>query len=112
MHTTRPKNIQIEYSFFLDLISYVFTHEDSKDPAYQRITDAFHRKLEAMERHHLYSLYKTGASEDIRRKAREDYLEVIGLWSSSRWGDSQDANITHNPNVLFPDFDADRGTNS
>ena len=23
MHATRPKNIQIEYSFFLDLISYV-----------------------------------------------------------------------------------------
>ena len=107
MHATRPRNIQIEYSFFLDLISYAFIHEDSEDPAYQRITDAFHRKLEAMERHHLYSLYKSGASEDIRRKAREEYLKVIGLRDSFRWGDSQDTNVAHDPNVLFPDFDVD-----
>ena len=112
MHTTRPRNIQIEYSFFLDLISYAFIHEDSEDPAYQRITDAFHRKLESMERHYLYSLYKSGASEDIRRKAREEYLEMIGLRDSSRWGDSQDANIVHNPNMLFPDFEAERGIDS
>ena len=107
MHTTRPKSIQIEYSFFLDLVSYAFMHEDLEDPGYQRITDAFHRKLEAMERHHLYSLYKSGATEEVRSKARENYLEAIGLRDSFRWKDSQDANVTHNPNVLFPDFDAD-----
>ena len=107
MHATRPKSIQIEYSFFLDLVSYAFMHEDSADPGYQRITDAFHRKLEAMERHHLYSLYKSGASEDIRRKAREEYLEAIGLRISFRWEDVQDANVAHDPNVLFPDFDVD-----
>ena len=107
MHVTRPKSIQIEYSFFLDLVSYAFMHEDSADPGYQRIVTAFHRKLEAMERHYLYSLYKSGVTEDIRRKARSEYLEVIGLPDSLRWGDGQDANVAHNPNVLFPDFDAD-----
>ena len=107
MHTTRPKSIQIEYSFFLDLVSYAFMHEDSEDPAYQRINTAFRRKLEAMERHHLYSLYKSGVSECIRRKAREEYLGAIGLLDSFRWGDGQDVNVTHNPNVLFPDTDAD-----
>lgn len=107
MHANRPKNIQIEYSFFLDLISYAFMHEDSEDPAYQRIDVAFHRKLEAMERHHLYSLYKSGATEETRSKAREDYLEAIGLRDSFRWRDRQDANVTHNPDVLFPDSNAD-----
>ena len=107
MYTNRPKNIQIEYSFFLDLISYTFTHEDSEDPVYQRINAAFHRKLEAMERHHLFSLYKSGATEEVRRKARKDYLEAIGLKDSLCWGDNQDANVIHNPAVLFPDFDND-----
>ena len=106
MHATKPTNIQIEYSFFLDLVSYAFLHEDSADPGYQRIATAFHRKLEALERHHLYSLYKSGATEDIRRKAREEYLEAIGLRDSFRWGDGQDVNVAHNPNVLFPDDDA------
>ena len=112
MRANRPKNIQIEYSFFLDLISYAFMHEDAADPAYQRINTAFRRKLEAMERHHLYSLYKSGATEDIRQKAREEYLEAIGLRDSLRWSNGQDANVAHNPNVLFPDTDADRGINS
>lgn len=112
MHATRPKSIQIEYSFFLDLVSYAFMHEDSADPGYQRIAAAFHRKLEAMERHHLYSLYKSGATEEIRSKAREDYLEAIGLQDSFRRGDKLDANVTHNPDVLFPDTDADRGIDS
>ena len=112
MHANRPKNIQIEYSFFLDLISFAFMHEDSEDPAFQRIATAFYRKLEAMERHHLYSLYKSGATEDIRRKAREEYLEAIGLRDSLRWSNGQDANVAHNPNVLFPDNDADRGIDS
>ena len=107
MCTNKPKNIQIEYSFFLDLISYAFMHEDSEDPVYQRINVAFHRKLEAMERHHLYSLYKSGATEEIRSKARGDYLEAIGLHDSYRWEDKQDANVIHNPAVLFPDFDND-----
>ena len=107
MHATRPKSIQIEYSFFLDLVSYAFMHEDSADPGYQRIVTAFHRKLEAMERHHLYSLYKSGVNEDIRRKARSEYLAAIGLRDSLRWGDCQDANVAHNPNVLFPDTDTD-----
>ena len=107
MHATIPNNIKIEYSFFLDLISYAFMHEDSADPAYQRINTAFHRKLEAMERHYLYSLYKSGATEEIRSKAREDYLEAIGLRYSFRWIDKHYANVTHNPDVLFPDFDAD-----
>ena len=43
---------------------------------------------------------------------REDYLEAIGLRDSFRWGAKQDANVTHNPDVLFPDFDVDRGNDS
>lgn len=109
MRANSPKNIQIEYSFFLDLISYAFMHEDSADPAYQRINTAFRKKLEAMERHHLYSLYKSGATEEIRSKAREDYLEAIGLQDSFRWENKPDANVTHNPDVLRPEFDTDQG---
>ena len=108
MNATRPKSIQIDYSFFLDLISYTFMHEDSEDPAYERIICAFQRKLAAMERHNFYSLYKSGASEDIRRKAREEYLEAVGLSDAFRWKDGQDVNVTHEPNALLPDCNAIR----
>ena len=107
MHATRPRNIQIEYSSFLDLISYAFLHEDSDDPGYQRITAAFRRKLEAMERHDLYSLYKSGASEDIRRKAREEYLDMLGIRDAFCWNSSQDVNVTHDLDAMIPDPHAD-----
>ena len=96
MHAPRVKNIQIEYSFFMDLIAYAFLHEDSDDPAYQRIDAAFRRKLEAMERHSLYTAYKTGPTEESRQKAREEYLELAGILASSRWSANCDINVTHN----------------
>lgn len=109
MHATRPKNIQIEYSFFLDLISYAFLHEDSNDIGYQRIVAAFRRKLEAMERHDLYSLYKSGASEDLRQKAREEYLDMLGIRESLRWNSNQDVNVAHDLDAMIPDLHSDRG---
>ena len=46
------------------------------------------------------------------QKSSEDYLEAIGLRDSFRWEDYQDTNVTHNPNVLFPDSDAAKGADS
>ena len=101
MYTTRPKSIQIEYSFFLDLISHAFQHGDPDDPCFRRIDSAFHRKLEAMERHELYSLYKSGASEEIRDKAREEYLEAIGLRDAYHWSANRDINVVRDPDVML-----------
>ena len=56
---------------------------------------------EAMMRHDLYSLYKSGADEEIRAKARQEYIDAIGLSDSFRWNQSQDVNVTHSDAVIF-----------
>ena len=111
MDVTRPKCIQIEYAFFLDLISYASLHEDLNDPTYHRIVTSFHKKLEAMERHDLYSLYKSGASEGIRQNARKEYLDMLGIRNAFRWNDSQDVNVTRDPDALIFPLYEDRGAN-
>ena len=101
MTTARPKSIQIDYDFYLDLISHAFTHGDPDDPCFCHIVSAFHRKLEAMERHELYSLYKSGATREIREKAREDYLKAIGLYDAYRWSVHHDINIMHDLDAML-----------
>ncbi len=101
MSASRPRSIQIDYDFYLDLISYAFAHGDSVDPCFCRIVSAFHRKLEAMERHELYSLYKSGASKDIRDKAREDYLVAIGLHEAFHWNADHDVNVMHDLDAML-----------
>lgn len=101
MSTARPRNIQIDYDFYLDLISYAFQHGDPDDPCFCHIVSAFHRKLEAMERHELYSLYKSGATAEIREKAREDYLRTIGLYDAYRWSTAHDVNVMHDLDAML-----------
>ncbi|MBQ9708708.1 MAG: complexin-2 [Firmicutes bacterium] len=101
MQIDRPKSIQITYSFYQDLISHAFLHGDPDDPCFRRIEVAFHRKLEAMERHDLYSLYKSGATPEIRSKARDEYLEAIGLRDAYRWYATHDVNVTRDPDVML-----------
>ncbi len=103
MFTAKPKNIQIERAFFFELISYAYLHVDLDDPAFQRIDAAFHRKLEAMERHSLYTTYKTGPTQESRQKAREEYLELAGVFDSCRWPAGHDLNVTRHPDAdLLP----------
>ena len=107
MHTTRPKSIQIEFSFFLDLFFFILEHDDPDDPKYCRIRAAFQHKIDAMERHNLYSLYKSGASEVIRRKARKEYLDRLGIRDAFHWNSSQDVNVTHDLDAMTSDLHAD-----
>lgn len=101
MHIDPPKKIQIDYSFYQDLISHAFLHGDPDDPCFRRIETAFYRKLEAMEKHDLYTLYKSGASPEIRNKAREEYLEAIGLRDAYRWCATHDVNVMRDPDAML-----------
>lgn len=44
-----------------------------------------HRKIDAMEKHELYSQSKTAQTEDEREKARQEYLDRVGMDSDFRW---------------------------
>lgn len=46
-------------------------------------------------RHTLYSLYKAGATEEIRKQAREGYLDAAGILEAFQWTAEQDVNVTH-----------------
>ena len=95
MLTHKPKTIQIDFDLFEDLYVYSARHTEPDDLQYKRITAAVKKKLEELMKHELYSLYKSGASEEIRKKARDEYLDAAGIMDSFRWSTEQDMNITH-----------------
>ena len=95
MLTHKPKTIQIDYDFFEDLYVYAARHAEPDDLQYKRITMAVKKKLEALMKHELYTLYKAGASEEIRKKARDEYLDAANILESFRWSAEQDMNVTH-----------------
>ena len=91
----RPQNILLDYELFVDLYVYACRHSEQDDLQFKRLYAGVRKKLEAMMRHDLYSLYKTGANEETRAKARQEYLDAIGLSDSFRWNAEQDVNVTH-----------------
>ena len=93
------KHIQLDFEFFMDLYVYACRHEDPDDLQYQRICLCARKKIEAMLRHDLYSIYKSSASEEARKEARRRYLDAIGLQEGFYWPDDQDLNVMHS----FPD---------
>lgn len=94
MLTHKPKTIQIDFDLFEDLYLYSARHAEPDDLQYKRITMAVKKKLNALMRHVLYTLYKAGASEEIRNKARDEYLDAADIMESFRWSVEQDVNVT------------------
>ena len=48
-------------------------------------------------RHDLYTLYKTGALQEERARARSKYLDAIGLPGCWQWTDETDVNVSRTP---------------
>ena len=92
---SKPREIRIDYSLFVDLYVYACRHSEQDDLQFKRLYAGVHRKLKAMMHHDLYSLYKSGADKVTRAKARQEYLDAIGLSDSFRWNQEQDVNVTH-----------------
>ena len=92
---TRPKNLLISYELFLDMIDYIADHPDTSDHRLDDIIKAVSDKLEAMARRDLYTLYKTGASKEVRALAKEQYMDIMGIPSSYRWSNEYDVNVQY-----------------
>ncbi len=93
---SKLKSILLDYDLFVDLFVYACRHPVPDDLQFKRLCAGVRKKLEAMTRHDMYSLYKSGANEQIRGNARQDYLNAIGLLDSFQWRPDQDVNVTHN----------------
>ena len=95
MLTNTPKTIQIDFDLFEDLYVYAARHAEPDDLQFKRISAAVKKKLDALMRRTLYSLYKAGVSEEIREQAREEYLDAACILEAFQWKAEQDVNVTH-----------------
>ena len=55
------------------------------DDVLLEIKKGLEEKMEAMVRRDLYTKYKTAPTEEEREKARQEYLEKVGMHRSFRW---------------------------
>ena len=76
------KNVQISEELFIALLKYHLVEIDDVLP---EIKKGLEEKLEAMVRRDLYTKYKTAQTEEEREKARQEYLEKVGMHRSFRW---------------------------
>ena len=75
------KCIQISQELFFDLIKYHLGGIDTLP----KIKKGLEEKLETMVKRDLYTRYKTAATEGERERARQEYLEQIGMHRDFRW---------------------------
>lgn len=76
------KNVQISEELFFALLKYHLVEIDDVLP---QIKNGLEEKLEAMVKRDLYTKYKTAPTEEEREKARQEYLEKVGMHRSFRW---------------------------
>lgn len=76
------KNIQISEELFFALLKY---HLVKIDDVLPEIKKGLEDKLEAMVRRDLYTKYKTAPTEEEREKARQEYLDKVGMHRDFQW---------------------------
>ena len=76
------KNVQISEELFFALLKYHLVEIDDVLP---QIKKGLEEKFEAMVKRDLYTKYKTAPTEEEREKARQEYLEKVGMHRSFRW---------------------------
>lgn len=79
----REKQSQIPTTILYSLFRYFLIERTEEDE--KLITKALEDKLEAMVKHDLYTKSKVAETEEEREKARQEYLDRIGMRESFRW---------------------------
>lgn len=76
------KNVQISFELFVKLLRYHLVDDESCET---EIKKELEKKLDAMAKRQIYSQYKTAPTEEEREKARQEYLNKVGILPSFRW---------------------------
>lgn len=76
------KTIRIPEDLFYDLYLY---HVIGSDEPGAHIKAELERKMEALQRHDIYTKYKTAGNEAAREEARQRYLDSAGIQRNFRW---------------------------
>ena len=76
------KNVQISEELFVEIMRYFMLEQEEMLP---QIKQGLEKKLDAMVMRELYTKYKTAPTEEEREKARQEYLEKVGMHRNFRW---------------------------
>lgn len=76
------KNIQISEQLFSALLKY---HLLEVETVSAEIKKGLEEKLETVVKRELYTKYKTAPTEEEREKARQEYLEKVGIQKKFQW---------------------------
>ena len=76
------KNVQISEELFVAIMRYFMLEQEE---LLSQIKQGMEKKLDAMVMRELYTKYKTAPTEEEREKARQEYLEKVGMHRSFRW---------------------------
>lgn len=78
------KYIQISESLFSALVKYHLLEIEQENISLE-IKKGLEEKLETIVRRELYTKYKTAPTEGEREKARQEYLEKVGIQKKFQW---------------------------
>lgn len=81
MRKDQKINVSMTFAEFLELWD-LCDRLENPEP----LRSIIHRKAEALSRHELYSKSKTAKTEEEREKARQEYLDRVGMDGDFRWG--------------------------
>ena len=76
------KNIQISQELFIDLIDYHLLDHFDKEEAIKKGLEV---KIDSIIKREKYTKSKTALTEEEREKARQEYLDIVGMHPSFRW---------------------------
>ncbi|MBS6520656.1 MAG: complexin-2 [Clostridiales bacterium] len=76
------KNVQISEDLLFALIKYHLMDMQELQPQIQK---ALEQKMDSMVKRQIYTIYKTAPTEEEREKARQEYLDKIGMNQDFRW---------------------------
>ena len=78
------KNVQIPQELFFDLVRY-FILDDTSEERSKAVLTALEKKVDKIAKHETYTLSKTATTESEREKARQQYLDMIGMNKDFRY---------------------------
>lgn len=76
------KNVQISEELLFALIKYHLMDMQELQPQIQK---SLEQKIDSMVKRQIYTTYKTASTEEEREKARQEYLDKIGMNQDFRW---------------------------
>lgn len=78
------KSVQIPQELFFDLVRY-FLAENHSEEQYEAIRGQIRAKFDALVRRETYTAYKTATSPEDAERARQAYLDMVGMGDAWRW---------------------------